>query len=121
MGMKDGAGRWLSLLGGRRYLDRSEILWQMNRDGLKEYSLGTVMRCYFLEHEVARGSRRLYAEGGTPHSMSHSFVQENVTDLIVRRNTLAAKAMQLLARRYIPPDNELSRMLLSPTMEWRPC
>ncbi len=121
MGTKDGEGRWLSLLGGRRYLDRSEILWQMNRDGLKEYSLGTVMRSYFLEQEVARGSRRLYAEGGTHHSMSHSFVQESVTDLIVRRNTLAAKAMQLLARRYIPPDNELSRMLLSPTLEWRPC
>ena len=31
MGMKDKDGRWLSLLGGRRHHDGTEILWQMNR------------------------------------------------------------------------------------------
>lgn len=121
MGIQDKAGRWLSLLGGRRYLDRSEILWQMNRDGMKEYSLGTAMRAYFLEHEIAFGSRRFYAEGGTHHSMSHSFARNHVTDLVVKRNSLAAKAMQIVARRLIPPDNELSRMLHSTTLEWRGC
>jgi hypothetical protein len=121
MGMKDGAGRWLSLLGGRRYLDRSEILWQMNREGLKTSSVGTAMRAYFVEHEIAHGSRRLYAEGGTGHSMSYSFVRERVTDLVVKRDSLASKAMQLLARRYIPQDNELSRTLQSPALTWRSC
>jgi hypothetical protein len=121
MGMKDGEGRWLSLLGGRRYLDRSEILWQMNREGLKASSLGTAMRAYFVEHEIAHGSRRLYAEGGTGHSMSFSFVRERVTDLVVKRDTLASKAMQLVARRYIPPDNELSRTLQSPALGWKSC
>jgi hypothetical protein len=33
MGIQDREGRWLSMLGGRRYNDRSEILWQLNRDG----------------------------------------------------------------------------------------
>ena len=96
MGVKDREGRWLSMLGGRRYLNRSEILWQLNRDGLAAYSLGTVMRSYFIENEIGQGSRRLYAEGGTPHTIRFSFVPENLTDLIVVRQTLAAKAMQLI-------------------------
>ncbi len=121
MGMKDAQGRWLSMLGGRRYLDRSEILWQMNRDGLAGYSLGTAMRAYFIEHEIGHGSLRLYTEGGTPHSMRFSFVRENVTDLVMRRETLAAKAMQMMARRFIRPDNDLSHMLDAPEVKWMPC
>ena len=93
MGIKDREGRWLSVLGGRRYLDRSEILWQLNRDGLGAYSLGTVVRAYFIEHEIGQGSRRLYAEGGTPHSIRFSFVPEKLTDLILVRQSGAARAM----------------------------
>jgi hypothetical protein len=121
MGMKDRDGRWLSMLGARRYLNRSEILWQLNRDGLEAYSLGTVMRSYFIEHEIAHGSRRLYTEGGTPHSMKFSFVQEDLTDLVVVRRTLVAKAMQMIAQRYVRPDNELSRMLCTANLDWLPC
>ncbi len=121
MGLRHRDGRWLSMLGGRRYMDRSEILWQMNRDGFSTHSLGTVMRSYFIEHEIALGSRRLYTEGGTPHSIKFSFVEENLTDLVVVRRTWVAKAMQLVAQRYIKPDNELSHMLSVRGLEWLPC
>lgn len=121
MGVKDRGGRWLSMLGGRRYLDRSEILWQLNRDGLSNYSLGTVMRAYFLEHEVTHGSRRLYAEGGTPHTMKFSFVPEELTDLAVVRRTVAAKLMRIAASRFISPENELSHIFEANNLEWRPC
>jgi hypothetical protein len=121
MGMKDRNGEWLSLLGGRRYLDRSEILWQMNRDGLATYSLGTAMRSYCIEHEIEQGARRLYTEGGTAHAMRFSFVEEGLTDLTVVRRTLAAKAMRKLAQRYISPDNELSKMLSATGLDWQPC
>ena len=121
MGMKDKEGRWLSMLAGRRYLDRSEILWQMNRDSLAEYSLGTAMRAYFIEREIAHGSRRLYTEGGTPHSMRHSFVPEGLTDLVIKRDSLVAKAMQIAARRFVRPDNDLSHMLDAPELKWVPC
>jgi len=121
MGIKDRDGRWLSMLGGRRYLNRSEILWQLNRDGLAAYSLGTVMRSYFIEHEISCGSRRLYTEGGTPHSMKFSFEPEELTDLVVVRRTLVAKAMQILAQRFISRDNELSHMLGAVELEWLPC
>jgi len=121
VGLKDKDGRWLSMLGGRRYLNRSEILWQLNRDGLANYSLGTVMRAYFMEHEIAHGSCRLYTEGGTPHSMRFSYVPEKLTDLVLIRRTMVAKVMQMVARRYIPPDNELSHMLGAVNLNWQPC
>jgi hypothetical protein len=121
MGIKDREGRWLSMLGGRRYQDRSEILWQLNRGGLEPYSLGTVMRAYFIEHEIAQGSHRLYIEGGTPNPIKFSFVEEGLTDLVVVRRTLAAKAIRFVAQRYIKPDNELSLMLAAKDLEWLPC
>jgi hypothetical protein len=121
MGIKDREGRWLSMLGGRRYLDRSEILWQLNRDGLAANSLSTVMRSYFIEHEVMRGARRLYIEGGTPHFIKFSFVEETLTDLVLVRRTTMAKAIQTIAQRYISIDNELSHMLSAKDLNWLNC
>ena len=121
MGIKDRDGRWLSMLAGRRYLDRSELLWQMNRDGLWSNSLSAVMRSYFIEHEVARGVRRVYIEGGTPHPIKFSFMPESLTDLVVMRQTITAKVMQGIAKRYISKDNELSHMLSAPELIWHPC
>jgi hypothetical protein len=121
MGVKDRDGRWLSMLGGRRYLDRSEILWQLNRDGLAHYSLGTVMRSYFIEHEIAHGARRLYTEGGTPHSMKFSFVPEKLIDLAVIRQTMGGKLIQRAAQHLVQKDNELSQMLSLPDVEWLDC
>ena len=81
MGMKDAQGRWLSMLGGRRYLDRSEILWQMNRDGLGAYSLGTAMRAYFIEHEMLRSLLRCLAndDGGRAPAALERLPTEIVT------------------------------------------
>jgi len=121
MGMKDREGHWLSILGGRRYGTRSEILWQMNRSGHATSSLGTVMRSYCIDHEIAHGSRRLYIEGGTPHPIKFSFVTEELTDLVVMRPTIIAKVMHMAARRWIAPDNDLSHMLDAKDLEWRPC
>jgi len=121
LGVKDRDGRWLSMLGGRRYHDRSELLWQLNREGFAANSLGTVMRSYFIEHEIAQGSRRLYIEGGTENPIRFSFMPENLTDLVVVRRTLVAKAMRMVAKRYISGSNELSRMLGETDLEWLPC
>jgi hypothetical protein len=121
MGLKDRDGQWLSMLGGRRYDDRSEIFWQLNHTGYAADSLSTVMRSYFIEHEISQGSRRMYIEGGTAHPMRYSFVMETLTDLVVVRRTPVAKTMEKLAERYISEDNELSQMLGSKDLEWLPC
>ncbi|CAN5465724.1 hypothetical protein BH10ACI4_BH10ACI4_36180 [soil metagenome] len=121
MGLKDQEGRWLSLLGGRRNKDRSEILWQMNRDGLSSFSLSTVMRSYCIEHEISMGMKRLYMEGGTAHSVHHSFVREELMDLVVVRRSPIAQMMKKFAQRRVSPDNELADVLKDNTIEWFPC
>jgi hypothetical protein len=121
MGLKDGQGRWLSMLGGRRYGGRSEILWQLNRDGFAIESLSTVMRSYFIEHEIGQGSTRLYIEGGTPQPIRFSFVQETLIDLAVVRRSALGRMMARLARYYISPDNELANMLDVRDLIWREC
>ncbi len=118
MGMRDGHGEWLSLVGGRRFNASSEILWQMNRDGLQRYSLSLVMRGYFIEHEIAANSRRFYLEGGTSHPISHSFVPEKLIDLAVLRRSPAALLARKLARHVVPGDNELARMFSDTDLQW---
>ncbi len=121
MGMKDGDGQWLALLGGRRYKDRMEILWQMNLDGLPTHSLSTVMRSYCMEHEIAGGMKRLYIEGGTAHSVHHSFVREELVDLVAVRRSPVAWVMKKVAKRRVSPDNELADVLKDPETVWLPC
>jgi hypothetical protein len=116
MGIKDRGGRWLSLLGGRRHHDGTEILWQMNRSGLSPYSLSIVMRSYFMEHEIAHGMTKLYMEGGTAHPMRFSFVNDKVTDLVVVRRSRLGVVVPALANLFIKPDNDLALMLLDKSL-----
>jgi hypothetical protein len=111
-GMRDGAGRWLSLLGGRRLHGDSEVFWQMNRSGFPAYSLSLVMRTYLIEHEVSRGAQRLYLDGGSSHSLCRSFVKATVTDVAALRRSPLAYLTRKLARRLIPWDNELAHLLV---------
>lgn len=118
MGMRDAEGRWLSIVGGRRFRAGSELLWQMNRDGLPLYSLSLVMRSYFMEHEIAAGSARFYIEGGTSHPIRHSFTTESLTDLAATRRSPVAYAVRKLARHVIPSDNELAKMFADADLVW---
>ena len=113
MALRDRDGRLLSVIGGRRMNGESEIFWQMNRSDLRSYSLSLVMRTYFLEHEVARGAKRVYLDGGSAQSISNSFTRGSVTDLAVLRRSPVAFLARKLARRVIPYDNELGRLLAS--------
>ncbi len=118
MGMRDRDGRWLSLVGGRRFRAGSELLWQMNRDGMPLYSLSLVMRSYFMEHEIAAGAGRFYIEGGTSHPIRHSFTTETLTDLTSMRSSPVAFAARKLVRRLIPVDNELAKMFSDTGLVW---
>lgn len=118
MGMCDRDGRWLSLVGARRFKAGSELLWQMNRDAMPLYSLSLVMRSYVIEHEIAAGSERFYIEGGTSHPIRHSFTTESLTDLTAMRSSPLAFAARKLARHIIPSDNELARMFSDTDLVW---
>jgi hypothetical protein len=116
MGIKDKGGRWLSLLGARSRSANTEILWQLNRNGLSPYSLSIVMRSYFIEHEISQGMTRLYIEGGTSHPMRYSFVNSKVTDLVFMRRSLLGLLVPKFAKRFIKQDNELALMLMDESL-----
>ncbi len=123
-GLRDVDGRWLSLVGGWRQGSTTTLFWQMNTSGLEQHSIGTVMRSFFLEHEIARGAQRLMIYGGTPHSMHHAFEKEAVTDLIVRRRSLPGLLLFWALRwarhgqRLGLQPNFLARTLQDPALVW---
>ena len=117
-GLRGESGEWLSIVGGRRYYDRTEVLWQMNRDGYPTHSLATVMRSYYLEHEIGRGKKRFYVEGGTKHSIHHSFVKEQLIDFVAVRHSWASLLIEKVAMGLVPPDNELAHMVEDKSLTW---
>ena len=121
MAMRDREGRLLSVVGGRRVGRSSEILWQMNREGLPQNSLSLVMRGHFIEHEIGRGAERFYVEGGTPHPIRESFTTGTVTDLAVLRGSATASLIRKLAGYTLQDGNELAAMLFDPALEWQLC
>jgi hypothetical protein len=117
VGLSGVDGEWISLLGGRRHHGVTEVDWQMNRAGLAKYSVGTVIRSYLLEHEVANGMKKLFFEGGTPHTMRHSFLTEEAMDIVVMNRSLFP--LRAAARWLRPEKNFLLQTLLSSTVKWQ--
>ena len=119
-GLRASDGRWLSILGGRRYHGTMAIDWQMNRTGLEHYSLSTVMRACVIEHEVGLGTRQLLFEGGTPHSMHLSFPPDQVTDLIAARRGLPFHLLRNYPTKLLPEGNFLAQTLSRDDLQWQP-
>lgn len=119
VGLRQISGQWISLLGGRRHHGVTEIDWQMNRSGLAKYSVGTVMRSYLIEHEIAIGTKRLFFEGGTPHPMRHSFLSEKAMDIVVMKRSPFVFLLRTCARWLHPERNFLLQTLMSPSVKWQ--
>ncbi len=125
-GLKGPDGEWLSLIGGWRQGAITVLHWQMNRAGYEKHSIGTVMRSYFLESEIARGAEELMIHGGTPHSMHHAFERQPIADLIVRRRGWHSLALRGLAhlvatrRGVLGRGNFFAATLLDKELEWVP-
>jgi hypothetical protein len=119
VGLSGPNGQWISLLGGRRHHGVTEVDWQMNRDGLAKHSVGTVIRSYLIEHEIAIGMQKLFFEGGTPHSMRHSFLSEEAMDIVVMNRSLPVFLLRNIARWLRPEKNFLLQTLMSPAVKWQ--
>jgi hypothetical protein len=131
IGLRGAEGQWLSALGGWRQGATTLMYYQINIAGYEKYSLNTVMRSYFLESEIERGTHTLVFYHGTNHPMSHVFDIENVSDLMVRRRSMRARISRRLARllvspqyyaeaRYLGGSNTFfAAALVSDTMEWQ--
>jgi hypothetical protein len=119
VGLSRTDGQWISLLGGRRHHGVTEVDWQMNRGGLAKYSVGTVIRSYLIEHEIAIGMEKLFFEGGTPHSMRHSFLSEEAMDIVVMNRSLPVFLLRRFAKWLRPEKNFLLQTLMSPAVKWQ--
>ena len=98
VGLRSSEGKWLSLIGGWRQDTTTVLHWQLNAAGYEHDSIGTVMRSFFLEHEVARGTRELLIFGGTPHTIRHAFKEDAIVDLVFCRDSLRSRICRSLAR-----------------------
>jgi hypothetical protein len=97
VGLRTEQGRWLSLIGGWRQGSTTVVYWQLNTSGFERDSIGTVMRSFFLEHEVQRHTRKLLIFGGTPHTLRYAFEQDTIADLLVCRPSQRAALLRHLA------------------------
>jgi hypothetical protein len=125
-GLRTQAGEWLSLIGGWRQDDTTILQWQLNLSGYEKFSMVTVARSFWMEHEITLGSKILRIDGGTTHAMNHSFIPESAVDLMLRRKSLRAYAMvkiaaPLVANRKIAAakNNFLAKTLSRPDLHWR--
>ena len=114
-------GQWLSVIAGRRQPGALVLDWQINLAGLPRYSLCTVMRSFLMEHEIARGTGKLFFEGGTPHSMRHSFACTPVTDILVQRRSAKAWLLRLISQWNFPVKNFLGQTWRDPSLHWTDC
>lgn len=117
-GLQTADGSWLSLIGGRRRNRITYLDWQMNVKAYPALSIGTAMRAFLIEHEVARGSLLLTFEDGTPHSMNRAFVPENVCDLLLARPSLSPNVLRNLAARMPLKSNVLAATIRENTFVW---
>jgi hypothetical protein len=92
-------GELLSILGGWRQGTTTVMHHQMNLAGFEKDSLCTVMRAFFLESEIARGTRTVIFYHGTNHTMSRAFEVDLLHDLVVCRKSLRARILLRLASR----------------------
>jgi hypothetical protein len=124
VGLRTTQGQWLSLIGGWRQADVTVLCWQMNTAGFERLSLGTAMRSYYLEHEISLGAKTLIIYGGTSHTMVHSFLSEQVTDLIIQRRSWHATVLYIAARLLSSPlspfqvHSLLMQTLINKKLDW---
>jgi hypothetical protein len=110
----------LSLIGGRRQQNGTYVEWQMNRADRTEFSLGTLMRSHLIEHEIQKGSRRLYLVGGTSHSMKHAFGTEHFVDLVALCRGLPAFLLRRFGRPLMLEGTFLVQTVADPKLKWQP-
>jgi hypothetical protein len=124
LGLRTADGRWLALVGGWRQGNMSVLHWQLNSSGYEKDSIGTVMRSYFLEHEIALGMSRLMIYGGTPHSIRHAFQSEPVADLVIRRQSIRAFVFRAIgpmltsSKGLLDRGNFLAQTICSKELNW---
>jgi hypothetical protein len=125
-------GTLLSTIGGWRQGSTAVMHHQINASGHERHSIGTAMRSFLLESEIARGTRTLIFYHGTNDTIAHACETEIVRDLVVRRTSLYTAVLRRLARLLVSPRHYveahyfggsttfLASALTSDAFQWHP-
>ena len=106
--------QWISYLVGMRSGPYTHVLMQINHNGFSRYSLSTVLRSYFFEHEIERGQSEIKFVNGTTTLFQRCCEPDHCVTLSARRGLAAFIIFKLIAPWHSAPDHALN------IARWRP-
>lgn len=107
IGLRSGE-QWLSYLVGMRSGDHTYVLMQINHNGFSRYSLSTVLRSYFFEHEISRGQTEIKFVNGTCALFQKACEPDTCVTLSARRGLIAFVIFKFIAPWHNAPDHALN-------------
>ena len=107
MGLHAG-GEWLSYLAGLRSGNFTYVLMQINHTGFARYSLSTVLRSYFFEHEIGRGQEEIKFVNGTCAYFQRCCEPDTCVTVSAHRGITAFVIFRWIAPWYSAPDHALN-------------
>ena len=100
--------KWISYLVGMREGRSTYVLLQMNHNGYARYSLSTVLRSYFFEHEIGRGQEEIKFVNGTSATFQRCCEPDRCVTVTARRGLAAFVLFNWIAPWYSAPDHALN-------------
>jgi hypothetical protein len=107
MGLR-ASGRWISYLVGMRAGTSTYVLLQMNDSEYARYSLSTVLRSYFFEHEIALGQEEIKFVNGTCAAFQRCCESDRCVTVTARRGLAAFVLFNWIAPWHSAPDHALN-------------
>jgi hypothetical protein len=107
MGLR-ASGEWISYLVGIRTGKLTYVLMQVNHKGFSRYSLSTVMRSYFFEHEILCGQSEIKFVNGTCALFQRCCELDTCVTVSARRGLTALVIFNWIAPWYSAPDHALN-------------
>lgn len=107
IGLRSGE-QWLSYLVGMRSGDHTYVLMQINHNGFRRYSLSTVLRSYFFEHEISRGQAEIKFVNGTCALFQRVCEPDTCVTVSARRGLTAFVIFRFIAPWHSAPDHALN-------------
>jgi hypothetical protein len=101
-------GEWISYLAGIRTGKLTYVLMQINHNGFSRYSLSTVLRSYFFEHEILRGQSEIKFVNGTCALFQRCCELDTCVTVSARRGFTALVIFNWIAPWYSAPDHALN-------------
>jgi hypothetical protein len=107
MGLK-ATGVWLSYLVGLRVGNLTYVLMQVNHNQYPRYSLSTVLRSYFFEHEIQQGQAEIKFVNGTCALFQRCCEPDTCYTVSAHRGLTAFVLSNWIAPWHSAPDHALN-------------